>query len=238
MDSIKWAASFLAALLLLVSGTANARFVSVDPVQANANNGQNFNRYNYGLNNPYKFKDLDGRCIDGVTCEAMGQSFAKNPEAVKPLVPFAIAGVAIMAAPLVPAMATEGGMYMLSNPGVVATATDIAAGAAGVTGTASAWSALRPGGQAIGQAGNSSNIRIMEGGLKEATAMFKQLTNGGTVITGSTYKGTLVSVGEDALIGLRQTSTRGSQPPTIDVMGNTWKGLGVREIKFVKEIPK
>ena len=59
MDSIKWAASLLlTGLLLLVSGTANARFVSVDPVQANANNGQNFNRYNYGNNkNEQKFKE-------------------------------------------------------------------------------------------------------------------------------------------------------------------------------------
>jgi hypothetical protein len=64
MDSMKWAASLLlTGLLLLASGTANARFVSVDPVQANANNGQNFNRYNYGNNNPYRFTDPDGRQV-------------------------------------------------------------------------------------------------------------------------------------------------------------------------------
>lgn len=48
-------------LLLAAMGSAQARFVSVDPVQANANNGQNFNRYHYANNNPYKFTDLDGR---------------------------------------------------------------------------------------------------------------------------------------------------------------------------------
>ena len=47
-----------------------------------------------------------------------------------------------------------------------------------------------------------------------------------------------MKVGEDALIDLRPTSTRGSQPPTIDVMGSAWKGLGVREIKFMQETPK
>lgn len=47
--------------LLLIAGSAQARFVSTDPVQANQNNGQNFNRYNYANNNPYKFTDPDGR---------------------------------------------------------------------------------------------------------------------------------------------------------------------------------
>lgn len=37
------------------------RFLSVDPVTAHANPGQNFNRYWYGNNNPYKFTDPDGR---------------------------------------------------------------------------------------------------------------------------------------------------------------------------------
>lgn len=50
--------------LLLVTGSASARFVSVDPVQANPNNGQNFNRYHYANNNPYRFTDPDGRdCV-------------------------------------------------------------------------------------------------------------------------------------------------------------------------------
>lgn len=49
-------------LLLTTIGNAHARFVSVDPVQADANSGQNFNRYHYANNNPYKFTDPDGRC--------------------------------------------------------------------------------------------------------------------------------------------------------------------------------
>lgn len=38
------------------------RFLSVDPIAANANTGHSFNRYAYVLNNPYKFTDPDGRC--------------------------------------------------------------------------------------------------------------------------------------------------------------------------------
>ena len=42
------------------------RFLSVDPVSADGNTGGNFNRYNYAANNPYKFKDPDGRIIETV----------------------------------------------------------------------------------------------------------------------------------------------------------------------------
>ncbi len=53
----------LSMVLLAASGMAEARWLSVDPVQANANNGQSFNRYWYANNNPYKFKDPDGRDV-------------------------------------------------------------------------------------------------------------------------------------------------------------------------------
>lgn len=45
---------------------AIGRFLSVDPVAADTVTGWNFNRYNYAANNPYKFKDPDGRIIDTV----------------------------------------------------------------------------------------------------------------------------------------------------------------------------
>ncbi|MGO1073689.1 hypothetical protein [Lysobacter sp. CA199] len=51
--------------LLLATGSAHARFVSGDPVQANPNNGANFNRYHYANNNPYRFTDPDGRLSRG-----------------------------------------------------------------------------------------------------------------------------------------------------------------------------
>lgn len=84
MDAIKGLVSLaLTALLVLVSGTAHARFVSVDPVQADANNGQSFNRYNYGSNNPYKFTDPDGRqaeeTVDPDEIESARESFLLQP---------------------------------------------------------------------------------------------------------------------------------------------------------------
>lgn len=64
MGAVKsMAGTILTISVIAVSGPAAARFVSVDPVQANANNGQNFNRYWYANNNPYKFTDPDGRQV-------------------------------------------------------------------------------------------------------------------------------------------------------------------------------
>ncbi|WP_447595505.1 RHS repeat domain-containing protein [Stenotrophomonas rhizophila] len=43
---------------------AVARFLSVDPVGADLSTGENFNRYTYALNNPYRYFDPDGRLPD------------------------------------------------------------------------------------------------------------------------------------------------------------------------------
>jgi RHS repeat-associated protein len=40
------------------------RFLSVDPVTTSANDGSYFNRYVYAANNPYKYKDPDGRAFE------------------------------------------------------------------------------------------------------------------------------------------------------------------------------
>lgn len=46
--------------------------MSVDPVTADGNTGSNFNRYWYANNNPYKFKDPDGRRgCDLTRCEVV-----------------------------------------------------------------------------------------------------------------------------------------------------------------------
>jgi hypothetical protein len=87
---------------------------------------------------------------------------------------------------------------------------------------------LRPGGKLIGEAGSSSQIRILQGGHSEAEALFGQLSHGGQVVEGTSYPGTLVRLSEGGQVRFWPVSTSG--PPTIDV---TVKGLGVREIKLV-----
>lgn len=49
--------------LVIASGAAEARWLSVDPVKAEASDPASFNRYHYAANNPYKFIDPDGREI-------------------------------------------------------------------------------------------------------------------------------------------------------------------------------
>lgn len=54
------------------------RFLSVDPVTTDASTGSLFNRYNYAYNNPYRFKDPDGRFgvagfLTGAAFEALAQ---------------------------------------------------------------------------------------------------------------------------------------------------------------------
>jgi RHS repeat-associated protein len=57
------------------------RFLSVDPVTTDAKTGSNFNRYNYANNNPYRFKDPDGRIaipLIPLIVEAIAASIASN----------------------------------------------------------------------------------------------------------------------------------------------------------------
>jgi len=53
-------------MLLVFTLEVSARFVSVDPVQADSDTGQNFNRYYYAFNNPYRFTDPDGRQSESI----------------------------------------------------------------------------------------------------------------------------------------------------------------------------
>ncbi|MBT2143661.1 MULTISPECIES: RHS repeat-associated core domain-containing protein [unclassified Rhodanobacter] len=74
------------------------RFLSADPINPVTGNLYNFNRYGYANNNPVNNTDPDGRCVDAdFSCGAMARSFAQHPEATKPLVPYAVAGVGVMA---------------------------------------------------------------------------------------------------------------------------------------------
>jgi len=62
------------------------RFLSVDPVAINSKSGNNFNRYGYGSNNPYRFFDPDGRCVGSHISDSDGRcpgsdSYTTTPRA-------------------------------------------------------------------------------------------------------------------------------------------------------------
>lgn len=69
--------------LALFAGQANARWLSVDPVQADPSTGQNFNRYWYGNNNPYKFIDPDGREVVIVGDDAYKKQAQENVDTLR-----------------------------------------------------------------------------------------------------------------------------------------------------------
>ncbi|QHB70584.1 RHS repeat-associated core domain-containing protein [Stenotrophomonas sp. 364] len=64
------------------------RFLSADPVEPSANKGQNFSRYKYANNNPYRFTDPDGR--QERSAERFGDAFAENPGAFEQFGPAAV----------------------------------------------------------------------------------------------------------------------------------------------------
>lgn len=108
-------------------------FLSVDPVMAYEQPISQFNRYRYANGNPYKFTDPDGRQAAERFVEQHRKDMeAGNGAAYEPLQPYAIAATGVMLAPVV----VEMGLAALANPAAIATATEIGAGAAGVTGTA------------------------------------------------------------------------------------------------------
>jgi len=107
-------------------------FLSVDPVTAYEQPVEQFNRYRYANGNPYRFIDPDGRqAAERFVERHRNDMEAGNGDVYKPLQPIAIAVTGVMLAPVV----AEVGMAALANPAAVATATEIGAGAAGVTGT-------------------------------------------------------------------------------------------------------
>lgn len=108
-------------------------FLSVDPVTAYEQPVGQFNRYRYANGNPYKFTDPDGRQAAERFVEQHRKDMeAGNGDVYKPLQPYAIAATGVMLTPV----AVEVAMAALVNPVAIATATEIGAGAAGVTGTA------------------------------------------------------------------------------------------------------
>ncbi|WP_329890411.1 RHS repeat-associated core domain-containing protein [Stenotrophomonas muris] len=138
------------------------RFMSVDPVTAlDHGDMRHFNRYVYAYNNPYRFRDPDGRCP---SCDRFSDTFAKDSKAFDHpgfIIP-AFVVTAAMAAPVV----WELGMIALANPGTVATAANVAADAAGVTGTATggtlAVRATRGGENAAAATGRAAHAALAQ----------------------------------------------------------------------------
>lgn len=52
------------------------RMLSTDPINVNPGNGEGFNRYAYTANNPYRFKDPDGRCEKPTGSNICGRGLA------------------------------------------------------------------------------------------------------------------------------------------------------------------
>lgn len=77
------------------------RFLSVDPVAADADKGENFSRYKYANNNPYRFTDPDGR--QERAAERFSDAFSSNPEAFEKFGPTAVTAtqVAVNLTPVV-----------------------------------------------------------------------------------------------------------------------------------------
>lgn len=155
------------------------RFLSVDPVPAMGDTGANFNRYWYANNNPYKFTDPDGResaCfVNGVGCGLRPYTAADHRK-----IAVSMAGLAATAVALVsPAAARQLLVWAGSNSGTVATATNIAAEAAGVTGAAGAAGLAAREVKALVAAGNKP---FNSSGLSVAARKLEQHANrpGGT----------------------------------------------------------
>ncbi|MHB1059115.1 MAG: RHS repeat-associated core domain-containing protein [Rhodanobacter sp.] len=139
--------------------------LSVDPVRPTPGNVFSFNRYAYANNNPIINTDPDGRCPDGNMpggCGAIAESAAQHPDQMKPLVPYAMAGLGVMAA--VPVVMTT-----------VAAAPEVAGGAALADVPASAT--------AINAATDAATAAQVAGATQGATTGL--VTESGEVFTGA-----------------------------------------------------
>ena len=86
-----------------------ARFLSPDPRVSNPENGQNFNRYSYALNNPFKYTDPDGEHPLIIAAALIGggfnmisnwQNISKNPwSAIGYFASGAVGGIVSIAQP-------------------------------------------------------------------------------------------------------------------------------------------
>ena len=87
----------------------------------------------------------------------------------------------------------------------------------------------------FGTAGARASIRVVQGGAKEAQALFQQLSRGGEVIKGSSFPGTLVRLPSGGTVGLRTmaTGTGSRATPSATIELSKVPGVAIDKIKFV-----
>lgn len=209
--------ALLALSCVATSGPAVARFVSVDPVQANPNNGANFNRYSYANNNPYKFTDPDGR--DGVAFYANPQYQMAQPsaEAVGQVMDF------------VPVTGdVKGGIEAFRNPtpaNVIGAVVGLVPGLGDVAGKL-----IKNADQLIEGAGKLERLKggVLQGRIQgNAEAIVSSITEGGEKIGGNRVK-----MPDGTIIGTHTSKKTGVT--TIDVNRNG----KVHKIRVDEEVKK
>jgi hypothetical protein len=82
----------------------------------------------------------------------------------------------------------------------------------------------------LGQAGSRPDIRVVQGELSDAQALFDSLTIGGIQATGSTYKGVLINMPDGGWIGLRTQMT--NSPNSVATIDVNVPYVTVKKIKF------
>ncbi|MEW6385156.1 RHS repeat-associated core domain-containing protein [Stenotrophomonas hibiscicola] len=195
--------------------------LSVDPVTAYQKPVEQFNRYRYANGNPYKFTDPDGR-ESGAAFKVVNDATNGQPITPPPRNPsdslgpaIGVALTAILAAPVL----AEGGLAAMANPGAVATAAEIGAGAAGVTGTSGAVAAKITGytkhglNQAISRdGGRGVSAKAILSAVKEPAKVAEQ-AGGKTAYTGKDAK--VVLNGEGKVITAFPKNSEGLRDPKV-----------------------
>ncbi|MHC1678847.1 RHS repeat-associated core domain-containing protein [Stenotrophomonas maltophilia] len=196
-------------------------FLSVDPVTAYEQPIGQFNRYRYANGNPYRFTDPDGR-ESGAAFKVVNDATNGQPVTPPPRNPndrlgpaIGVALTAVLAAPVL----AEVGLSAMANPAAVASAAEIGAGAAGVTGTSGALAGKITGytkhglNQAISRdGGRGVSPRAILSAVKEPVKVAEQ-AGGKTAYTGKDAR--VVLNGEGKVITASPKNSDGLRDPRV-----------------------
>ena len=199
---------------------------------------QSWNRYSYVVNNPINRVDPDGRVDQNFDGGAARQLFPDDRAAQLEFDQdvagkTAIAGTVVIGG--IGGWAARGVLTTAAlNPRLALAAGSVLAGMTGQPTLSGIRSAVMPSGMKIGVEGSSSAIRFVQGGFKEANAMFQSLAKGGKIIHFG--KGVLtVDLKGLGQVTLRTVSSTDGVRATVQL---NMKGVGIREIKYVDELKK